>query len=225
MLKTGDTTISDLFKNTHFYIPKYQRFYSWTKENFKQFWADLKDACSSENNYFYGTLLLMKKNKSDTDYEIVDGQQRITTLYIFLKILIENLKDINKRNYYSDLYIKAKDLNGNEFHKLTVQEDEFFINLIDNNKRNGQNTNSKQNYCKAYDYFKKEIVLFKDDDDKIKLINKINGTKILIYIVENECDATGVFETNNNRGRTLSNIDKIKNFLLHVLYKKLKTSV
>ena len=217
MLKTGETTIEDLFRGQHFFIPKYQRYYSWTEENYKQFLDDLLDIYKSNNSYFYGTLLLMFINKND--YEIVDGQQRITTLYIFLKILIDSLSDINNKNHYLDLYIKSKDSNGNEYHKLTVQEEEFFLNLIDNNRRNSQDTNSKKNYCNAYDYFYNKIQSF-SDNDKVKIINKINDTKILLYIVIDECDATGVFETNNNRGRSLSNIDKIKNFLLHILYKK-----
>ena len=65
-----------------FIILKYQRYYSWTEENYKQFLDDLLDVYKSNNNYFYGTLLLMSVDKNN--FEIVDGQQRITHYIFFL---------------------------------------------------------------------------------------------------------------------------------------------
>jgi len=73
-------------------IPVYQRAYSWEKQNWETFLDDLLEQIEGHHNYFFGNLLLevIKKNRK---YEIIDGQQRITTLTIFMRALLNVLKD------------------------------------------------------------------------------------------------------------------------------------
>ena len=72
-------TIKSLFgmESLHFEIPKYQRAYSWEKDQWMQFLDDLKDA---ESGYYLGHFLF--ESDGDSKYFIIDGQQRLTTCVI-----------------------------------------------------------------------------------------------------------------------------------------------
>lgn len=79
--------ISELFySQKSFIIPVYQRAYSWEKEHWEAFLNDLKEQIEGGNNYFYGNILL-EIIKKGIKYEIIDGQQRITTLTIFCRAI------------------------------------------------------------------------------------------------------------------------------------------
>jgi uncharacterized protein with ParB-like and HNH nuclease domain len=77
-------TILSLFDRSQrtYIIPVYQRAYAWEKDQWKAFYEDLKDQACSENHYFYGNILL-ETIKKEKEYEVIDGQQRLTTLTIF----------------------------------------------------------------------------------------------------------------------------------------------
>ncbi len=90
--------ITELFSCPEIYkIPDYQRQYSWTDEQLDQLWEDLLDAYEnrSENDcYFLGSIVVVD-NKQGC-HELIDGQQRITTLMILMNVLIRNFPNINK---------------------------------------------------------------------------------------------------------------------------------
>jgi uncharacterized protein with ParB-like and HNH nuclease domain len=70
-----------------FSIPNYQRDYSWDESNIEKFCADIENSyTNNESMYFIGSIICIKK---DNNYEIIDGQQRITTIFIYLKIMKE----------------------------------------------------------------------------------------------------------------------------------------
>ena len=89
-----------MFDGPHTYqIPSYQRPYSWGSEQVEQLWDDLYSAFEEKSEeYFLGSIILIKKG--DNDFEVVDGQQRMTTLTILFCVL----RDI----YYSSLSDKIK---------------------------------------------------------------------------------------------------------------------
>lgn len=89
------TTIRGLFDTSiQFKIPVYQRAYSWRIENWSVFLNDLLEQVDRENEYSYGNLLL-ETIKKDFEYEVIDGQQRLTTLVIFMRSLYNVLVEKN----------------------------------------------------------------------------------------------------------------------------------
>lgn len=82
-LKAEEILIRDLFSFTY-EIPIYQRPFSWTKEQFQSLVEDVNDAREEGINYFLGSLIL--KRKGDRNYEIVDGQQRLTSILILFAV-------------------------------------------------------------------------------------------------------------------------------------------
>ena len=78
-------------------IPQYQRPYKWVDEQVEQLWDDIFE-CFENNieNYFLGSIITAKSHKSDIYMDVVDGQQRLTTLMILFCVLRDNFEDINK---------------------------------------------------------------------------------------------------------------------------------
>ena len=76
---------------TQFTIPVYQRAYAWEEPQWSTFLNDLLEHLEGKNNYFYGNILLEASKDSNGGFEIIDGQQRITTLSIFIRSLINVL--------------------------------------------------------------------------------------------------------------------------------------
>ena len=72
-----------LEKDTIFVIPQYQRAYSWGIDQCDKLWQDIIDFVETGNNdgYFFGTIIISCK-ETDAEYELIDGQQRINSLYI-----------------------------------------------------------------------------------------------------------------------------------------------
>lgn len=92
-LKPIQISIDDIFKDVIYVVPIYQRNYAWNAKQIEQLIDDIN---SAENNYYLGTLITNQKEPSV--YEIIDGQQRLTTLYLLKLYLSNNLnqKDLCK---------------------------------------------------------------------------------------------------------------------------------
>ena len=86
------TTILGFFDSSqkNYEIPVYQRAYAWDKKNWDMFLEDIVEQLNGDNNYFYGNILI-ETIKKDRNYEIIDGQQRLTTLTIFMRALLNVL--------------------------------------------------------------------------------------------------------------------------------------
>ena len=103
--KPENQTISDLFSCQAIYvIPNYQRQYSWVNEQLEELWSDLYESYinTPEECYFLGSIVVVDDGKGH--HELVDGQQRITTLMIMLNVLAKTFPDINKN---SDILLKG----------------------------------------------------------------------------------------------------------------------
>jgi uncharacterized protein with ParB-like and HNH nuclease domain len=93
------TIIKVLTEQICYEIPPYQRPYSWERDNVEQLLQDVWDACeNSEQEYFIGSLITIEK-ELDSRYEVVDGQQRLTTLNLILARLRDHIKDEAARAY------------------------------------------------------------------------------------------------------------------------------
>ena len=84
-------TVSELFDHgTVYTVPIYQRNYAWRAKQIEQLISDIQDAMSNgdEQGYFLGNLIVQRTSRaSESNFEVVDGQQRLTTLYLLLTFL------------------------------------------------------------------------------------------------------------------------------------------
>lgn len=75
--------IGNQLKNFRFVVPRYQRSYAWKKENIEDLYKDIYTAAfnDSQNEYFLGSIVV---SKSEDNFELIDGQQRLATISILI---------------------------------------------------------------------------------------------------------------------------------------------
>lgn len=219
-LENGLKTVKDLFDGAKiFKVPIYQRAYSWSDKQLSDFVEDIKNQ-KLDRTYFLGTVLL-EKAKNEGDFRgigIVDGQQRITTMVIFMKVLLDLLKKNNQDvEILQEFYIKYK----NRFKlKLQDEDAEFFQTYILEDAENPElliKRPSQQKLLSAKQYFYSKLSNL-SLSELLEIKDKINKTKVLTYSVEDNAEATLIFETTNDRGKPLTNLEKIKSFLMYKCY-------
>ena len=218
-MENGQKRISELFDGRKiFNIPKYQRAYAWEEQQLKDFVEDIENQ-KADRSYFFGTILFQAQPRHEgfEIIDIVDGQQRITTLIIFMKLLLaEQKKAGNDVTMLEDTYIQIYDR-----YKLRVldTDNDFFTSYIlqDNRPDDSQvHTPSQRRLLEAKDFLSQAI---KARPDKIKeFIDAIESMKVLTYSVEDKAEATLIFETTNDRGKSLTSLEKTKSFLMHKTY-------
>jgi len=234
-MEKGLTTIKGLFTGDKaFSVPIYQRYYSWGEKQWDDLWSDLYYLNTDKKHYF-GTILLKntgKLIKEDLEpfetYEIIDGQQRITTILIFLREIINQLRLLNDSKLDKLLKKTEEDfLRYETIYKLQLQGDDksFFKQYIINNQEDpvDVHTNSQKKLKEAKLFFRTQMENLDYDVASYKkfllgLKQKINDLEIILYDVDNDSDAVLIFETVNDRGKPLTNLEKTKSFLMHMIY-------
>ena len=221
-MENGQKIVRGLFDGSKiFNIPEYQRAYAWEEKQLGDFVDDIENQ-RLDKAYFFGTILFQEKGLSD-DFEIidiVDGQQRITTLIIFMKLLIDQLRGHKKEDQIRRL--EARYIRLDDKYKLQVLQDDndFFKSYIlqDNLVFEPEaETPSQKRLLKARDFLLQRIKEY-SLETLSEFKDKIESTKILTYSVEDTAEATLIFETTNDRGKSLTNLEKTKSFLMYKTY-------
>jgi len=209
--------IGNFIKANKFCVPSYQRPYSWEAEKHSlDLFSDIENNLS-EAEYFLGTIVLTKKQ--DGLLEIVDGQQRLTTILLFAAAVRDIFKEKNKdkkiqENYLSD-YDRRED---KEIPKLTLsnQDNDFYREYVVNRKtdflpKTKSNESIRDSYLLFFDIFKEKEY---DEQTLLDLMDFLDAKlKVVIIIVSEETNAFTIFETLNDRGLVLAQIDLLKNYL------------
>ncbi|MGC6523910.1 MAG: DUF262 domain-containing protein [Flavobacteriaceae bacterium] len=242
----SNKSVSEIFssdKQIRYFIPKYQRKYTWRKENLEPLFNDIDE---SAGGHFLGSIICINTQKDsyeDPNLELVDGQQRTTSisllylaLYSYLKVNIPSDDDETRLELLS---LKKKIVLNNKSPRLTPSQSDS--NLDDYNwifhEAIGSDGVVKQIkkpkwiglrlMAKAYDYFCDRLNEKDDNDEPIfsyekakEFLKKLNSATIVKIDVSTHSDAFTLFETLNNRGVPLSAVDLIKNKLLGKLDKQ-----
>lgn len=205
-----------------FVIPVYQRNYDWGKTHCKKLFDDILDAFRYDRFHFVGSIVYVDQGEENKIYRylIIDGQQRITTLFLLLKALLDCSTDDNTKKELEDLLFnvdKYNDLKLTDQTKVKLKpiqsdNDQFVLLMKNDFKSIDVNSNIYINY----DYMKKLIQKEIDKGNSIKEI--LSGLKKLtaavIILDAKEDDPQVVFESINSTGLDLSLADLIRNFIL-----------
>lgn len=215
--------VGSLIRDTMFTVPNYQRPYKWEEEHISNMLYDIENAINvGDSEYFLGTIVL--SCKVDTDFlEIVDGQQRITTVSIFLCALRNYFKDLNETEISSQInndYISRYDIRSKEAIpklELSIQDRGFFDKYIVDKSVEAATKGSHERIIKAYEICKAKISNITSDSRKELIHDWIDfikdSLKVVIITVPSEMNAFIIFETLNDRGLILAQIDLLKNYL------------
>lgn len=172
--------VTEIFQDKYV-VPIYQRKYSWTDKEIEQL---LEDIINREENdkYFLGTLTVDKKE--DGRYEVIDGQQRLTTLCL---IMIYLKKDINNM-----LSFEARQIYDNA------------LNILKKIKENEEITGYEDNVKEIYDGYRCIENYFKNNDSNSdKFLKKLDNTFLVRVQVPKDTDLNHYFEIMNTRGEQL----------------------
>ena len=203
-----------------FIIPVYQRDYSWTKKNCQKLWDDMLILANSQRpDHFLGTIVGIVSNYAE--YVIIDGQQRLTTISIFLLSLHNFLKNkIDKSEeenrlesqlleFLIDKY--SKDQARRIRLKPNKQDEVFFNNLFKDSEEKKSEISS--NIVNNYNFFSEKI--HNCEIAPQDLFNYFRKLKIiLIDLVRGIDDPQLIFESLNSTGVDLESSDLIRNYIL-----------
>ncbi len=108
-MDASTTNFQPIFEGVKQYVvPLFQRSYSWTKKNWEVLWNDLQELYEIENprNHFMGSIVTIPTKsvpEGVTKYLLIDGQQRITTIYLILMVLGDIYRDRGETESYEEV--------------------------------------------------------------------------------------------------------------------------
>lgn len=230
-LKVDKKTIIDLFSNkdAYFLIPDYQRPYAWDETHCETLWNDLKEFTLPQNNpdnfnkndeYFLGPIVTCR---NDGKKEVIDGQQRITTLLLLLRAFYEKFRtktdeestSVNKgieKSIWETTEFGKPDFNRLKIDSQVATDTEK-VELIEILKKGETLPNQKSRYAKNFNYFMKMIDEFSVSSPSyvVYFANRVLNNCILLPIdAESQDTALRIFSTLNDRGLPLSDSDLFK---------------
>lgn len=203
------TKITDLFNDRNFEIPRYQRGYAWEKQHVRELFEDIKEAIDSKSSHYIGTVVLSKCEDDAKKFHVVDGQQRLTTITLLIAQLLQKIEDGDTRIYQKMHYIKK----GSQYRLKPLERDvQVFQQLLDGNTLATPQNKSQRFMMEAVEEMQFQINNIKDPE---KFLDAIGNLEIMEFIENSEGDAIRIFQTVNDRGKSLSNMEKIKSLLIY----------
>lgn len=217
-------TIGQLFdRSVVFCVPAYQRAYAWGDEQLQPFYTDILTQ-PADKTYYLGAILLEENGElaGCTRFNIVDGQQRLTTTVIFVGELLAALEA--QMNHEDIFWKKAKRayIVDEDIPKFcTISDDESFFHsyIRHDNQHNGSHfaTVSQQRLWHAKQFFSSKLGSL-PVEQLSAMLTTINKARIITYTVNTPGEATQIFELNNDRGKGLTQLEALKSFLMHNIY-------
>lgn len=217
----ASTIIKQMLAGNRIFVPSYQRAYSWDTElkesnqpkETNVFFSDLEEynKSSTKSPYYFGHFLFEKKDKST--FGIVDGQQRMTTIVIFLSVLFKNLESIRPLTEDEEVAKEDMIIRKSVYRFETVDYDKQIFKdcLIDPTKKDtkGLETESAKRIITAFNFFISQLA-GKDENYLKKILNTIQNASCTTHHVEDESEAIQMFIFQNSRGKKPSNLEIIK---------------
>lgn len=217
-------TVSSFFgqPKVKFTIPSYQRAYSWEEAQWSQFLDDLYDHRHStkETPYSYGSILLQVIS-NDEEYGIIDGQQRITTLSIFVRVL---LNEILHRQLQTERVVVSdeeriyfKDYGIIKLHPVEYDKGCYDTIIIENKDSFNCTTPSQKRMVAAKKWFSQKLQHMQDVDISL-LFNTLGIARLNVIELSGNKESALMFELQNNRGKKLTNLESLKSFFMYQMY-------
>jgi len=204
----AERRIQDTFNRRFFDIPKYQRGFAWERTHVRELYEDIVESVETKSEHYLGTLVLSQNPDEEDHYYIVDGQQRIITITLFVNEVIKHLSRHDKV-FYRRFYIAEQ---GDLYRLKTLGKDRQYLYDLLKGKVNIPQNKSQRLLKEAYAEIKNIV---NNLNDKRTFLNYIERLKVMEFIEQSEGDAIRIFQTVNDRGKPLSNMEKAKSLLIY----------
>lgn len=218
---------------TKFRVPKFQRDYSWDKEQWDDLWQDVEALRANNEDHYMGYLVL--QTTESKDYLIIDGQQRFTTITLLVLAAIKRIKEKGKNNEEENLRAKSLlDAYVGSMNPITLEYDNKLILNRNNNDyyrdylvrldkirvSNLKVTDKLMRSC--FEFFEKklkegEYATYTGQEYAAFVTDVVDNLYFTKITVNDEMNAFKVFETLNARGVQLSSADLLKNYLFSIV--------
>jgi Protein of unknown function DUF262/Protein of unknown function (DUF1524) len=223
-----DKSIEDvLFTNSKYRVPRYQRPYSWSADHIEDFWTDLQEGGA---NTFLGSFVFNHESlKKDGYLEIIDGQQRLLTITLFMALLRNIALELGDEKFAERLQRKCiafEDLTGAESYRIQPGDSlrEFFEGQIQHlslpawpAKQTKEHGLIVSNYGSLKELVMERLESKGDKSEKLEELQRLwvrtAALRVIQIDINSEEDAYTIFETVNARGAELTAADLLKNLI------------
>ncbi|WP_367750022.1 DUF262 domain-containing protein [Helicobacter pylori] len=213
------TTIKEIFLEEGYSIPNYQRDYAWKDKNFRDLWEDLEEAIGYNKKgykHFIGTMVVAKNKDNKKLYDIIDGQQRTTTIFMLLHVLANEQNEKDKQETRKYLYQK-----GELKLEVASQNQSFFKTLLEAAEKGSishcekdADTEGKQNLFEVLKAILDKVSKLSEEgvNERLEALLKM----VLMRLEEPDPGrAIRTFQSVNDRGVPLLLLDKLKSLLIY----------
>lgn len=242
----SDLRLNELFGSKAFRIPNYQRGYAWGEEQWDDLWEDIQEieidnTTGEYRRHYTGTIALQEINRNAVPqeelwfvddgnrfFDVVDGQQRLTTIVILLHELIKVYPITEERSALMKRYIYRKKESAETrlylfSYKKEDKNRQYLLNTIFEDTSEilpAEHINVyTNNLLSAKKWFKGKINDLSDEEKKDLLIRLQTALAFDTKYITDNLSVQAVFETMNNRGKPLTILEKLKNRLLFLAAK------
>lgn len=221
-----------------FAIPEYQRAYSWKKQQRKELFQDIEKVMYSSDNtrrHFMATIVCLQTNETEeigTDelerLDIVDGQQRLTTLIILLKSIALYLGECEGELEKSEA-LKLNDLIVKDGGRLILLQTNHISKIIFSKflcegkipEKEELSTVAEYNLLDAFNDCRAFVEGLKSSEAVLTLLKTVkNRLDFIFYVLEDQGAVYTVFEVLNSRGLAVAWLDKCKSMVMGIVYEK-----
>ncbi|TDM41330.1 DUF262 domain-containing protein [Macrococcoides canis] len=234
---TENRTVLSLFQRSSVYkVPRYQRAYVWTEKNWSELLADINFTVNIDDinwSHFLGTIVLNnidkqlgnRKDPGIINFEIIDGQQRITTLFILFNAISRHLMELeteeatNRAKYIHSTYISAMKSNSKKIPKIENEDiEKDILEIIDYSRYlETDKISNKNSLIKPYKYYL-NFLSSKTFEETDIFLNKLLNINIVEIISEQEEEIYNIFEVLNARGQKLKQMELLKNHIMKYVH-------
>lgn len=196
-------------------VPPYQRAYSWEDKHIDQFLEDLREHPPTKP-YYLGHFLF--ERKSDSELFVIDGQQRLSTIVLLMGAICRKLADLNLEGEARAIHERFLERDG-RFRFLTVRDDvDLFVDLtLRGTSRVPVASRSQRRVEKASQTVARCLRDAKPDFLR-SIVTVISTARITRMVVVDKVQATQIFTLQNSRGKDLTELEKLKAYLMYQVY-------
>lgn len=235
-IESTDKEIRSILQSGYYRIPRFQRPYSWEKDHIQDFWTDI--IIDNEDDYFIGSMVVYKQEKGY--FGIVDGQQRMTTITIFLSVLRDTMNELGLSDLAAGVHALVERNNIDNVPEFILASESSYPFMQEYIQKFGdpdlevKALDEEKTLQSAFRQIEKLVAGVVESikvDTSVKKENKIEkiskklrsirdsllDLKVIFIELDDEDDAYLIFETLNTRGKDLNTSDLVKNHLTKLI--------
>jgi hypothetical protein len=212
-LAAGLLTVGDIFgdSDTRYTIPIYQRNFAWGAEQIEQVISDVQDAMrDNDGSYFLGNLIVTERGGKGTDFEVIDGQQRLTTLFLLLTFLHGAAMPVPE-SYRGRLHYQSRPRSADALRRIATSRPEHAG--ADGATRD-EDQGIHQGYNVIRQYMDQNLQAAKGPAFAEYLVKNVT---LVRAVLPRKIDLNRYFEIMNTRGQQLQQVDIVKARLMSLL--------